>query len=245
MKVLSSFELLRIWEEETDHSLIQKTIRLLCEAFEEDAKTIAHLSIGQRDARMLQLREWMFGSRLRHITNCPQCKDTIEWETNTSDLKFQSITPEPVVDTYTLDKDGYTIRFRLPDSYDMARAIADPAYHTDQKKMIADCILEKRLGSANLETHEIPGQIWNALDEEMERKDPQADIQMNILCPSCSHQWSAGFDIVAFLWAEIKNWAHRVMQDVYLLAHSFGWSEKDILNMSARRRQLYIQMLTA
>lgn len=245
MKILSPAELLTIWEEGMEQPLLEKSIRLLSKAFEEDVKTMGHLSIGQRDARLLHLHEWMFGSTLRNLANCPQCNETIEWETNTRDLTLQPILPDGQVKTFTCEKEGYRIRFRLPDSYDISRAVVDPSYLADQKKLIADCILEKTKEGITCEGNTLPDEIWNAVEEQMAKEDPQADIRMTIICPSCSYRWDAGFDIAGFLWAEIQNWAQRIMQEVYLLARSFGWSEKDILNMGARRRQTYLQMLPA
>ena len=77
----------------------------------------------------------------------------------------------------------------------------------------------------------------------MSEEDPQADIRMNLICPACTNKWETRFDIVGYLWAEIDNWAYRLMGEVVVLARAFGWQEKDIVNMSARRRHLYIQML--
>ena len=236
---------MRIWEEELDQPLLRKTLRLLSEAYPGgDMKSVGHLSIGDRDARLLQMREWMFGPLLRIIANCPQCREMIEWESNIDNFKLQPVLPELNVRTFTLEKDGYHIRFRLPDTYDISKAINDPSYLSDQNKLIRDCILEKSRDGEKFEGYDLPEAVWNALDDRMGKEDPQADIRMDIKCPACSHHWEASFDITGYIWAEIENWAHRVMREVVLLARSFGWAEKDILQMSPMRRQLYIQMLT-
>jgi len=65
-----------------------------------------------------------------------------------------------------------------------------------------------------------------------------------------SHRWcpgadrfDAGFDIGSFLWAELDAWAARILGEVHELASVYGWSEHDILEMSAVRRQAYLHLI--
>lgn len=244
MKPLSAFELLKTWEEGIDQPLHEKTLRLLAKACSVgDYKDMGLLSIGERDARLLQLREWLFGSRLMNMTNCPKCREAVEWETNTEDLHLQLLPPELSVKSFKLDKDDFLIHFRLPNTHDITNAIADASNEFDQKKILAGCIIEMSKKGKKFKEDNLPDEVLDALSRRMEEEDPQADISMKIDCPACKHVWEARFDIVSFLWAEIHNWAQRIIQEVALLARSFGWAEKDILNMSARRRQLYLQMI--
>jgi|SRR5450432_1012498 hypothetical protein len=244
MRALTAEELLRIWEQGLDQPPLEKSIRLLGSACSAtDLRDISHLSIGERDARLLALREWMFGDTLRNTAECPKCKEKAEWEINTADLRLQKLLPDPGIRIFEIDKSSYFIRFRLLDSDDISRAIKDPVYRTDEKKILSDCILEARKSGVICDAADLPEPVWEAMAGLMSKEDPQADIKVKISCPICKHQWQAKFDIMSFFWAEIHNWAQRMIQEIYLLARSFGWSEKEILNMSDRRRQMYIQML--
>jgi len=51
------------------------------------------------------------------------------------------------------------------------------------------------------------------------------------------------FDILTYLWSEIEDWAQRLLLEVHTLALAYGWSERDILAMSPRRRRLYLEMV--
>ncbi len=53
------------------------------------------------------------------------------------------------------------------------------------------------------------------------------------------------FDILSYLWTEIEDWAQRLLVDVHTLAVSYGWSERDILALSPRRRRMYLELLGA
>ena len=246
MKPLSASELLIIWEEGLDQSLLEKTMRLLGKACSvSDHNDIGLLSIGERDARLLQLREWLFGYRLKNMAHCPKCKEPVEWETSTENLHLQQLPADLAVRSFILEKDDYSINFRLLNTHDISNAMTDTTYQADQKKILSDCIVGVNKKGKKYKEKKLPDEVLDALSRRMEEEDPQADIRMNIQCPACAHQWQARFDIVSFLWTEINSWAQRMMQEVYLLARSFGWSEKDILNMSSRRRQLYLQMLQA
>jgi hypothetical protein len=73
--------------------------------------------------------------------------------------------------------------------------------------------------------------------------DPQAEVRVAVTCPACHHPWSTVFDIVAYLWSEIDDWARRLLSEVDVLASSYGWNESAILGMTARRRRLYLEII--
>ena len=80
--------------------------------------------------------------------------------------------------------------------------------------------------------------------EAMAQVDSQADVQLDLVCPSCGHQWQATFDIVSFFWSEINAWAYRVLHEVHTLASAYGWREADILALDPGRRQFYLQLVS-
>jgi T4 bacteriophage base plate protein. len=241
LRPLTTAELLQVWEKGLNQTMLDKTLGLLAMACSaNDPRDIGHLSIGERDARLLQLREWTFGQRLQNVTTCPQCNESVEWESDLKDLYLQPILPGLSVKTFVLEKDPFHIRYRLPDSFDVLKAVSNKEEH---KKILANCLLEIHCQDEICTTDDLYEEIWVLLNDRMAQEDPQANIRINLSCPSCSYKWDALFDIVSFFWAEINNWAKRIMQEVCLLARAFGWSEKDILSMGSYRRQLYIQMI--
>jgi len=68
-------------------------------------------------------------------------------------------------------------------------------------------------------------------------------VRLDLACPSCGHLGQAIFDISAIFWAEISAQARRLLREIHLLASAYGWREADILAMSARRRQAYLEMI--
>ena len=82
-------DLLTVWEQGLSQTLVQKSIKLLqvCSTSVSVAE-VASWSIGERDARLLQLREWLFGTQLVNMAHCPACNETVEWEKHHDRLVF-------------------------------------------------------------------------------------------------------------------------------------------------------------
>jgi hypothetical protein len=250
MRPLTAPELLQVWEDTAHTSPTERSLRLLAMACPDATATappssypfddMSALSIGERDARLLQLRIWMFGSLLRNKTSCPACGQLMEWTTEAADLLLQLPEANAHLRSFDLQADDIRIRFRLPNSRDLAGAPEGD----DPRQLLAACILAVERGSEPLSPADLSDSVWEAVDAQMQQIDPQADIRMAMNCPSCKHPWEVNFDIGQYLWAEIDNWARHITHEVYLLARSFGWSEHDILAMTPRRRQLYLEMIS-
>ncbi len=246
MRPLTNSELLNVWEAGLKETVIEKSLRLLSVACNEPGMhAIAQLSIGERDAALLQIREWLFGAMLTNTALCPNCSQVIEWEHNLQDLRLQPLPAGDSPKEFTLEEDGFKLRFRLLNSYDLLKMMSGAQHITDAKKVLTGCILEVAHNQHHYTTGDLPDQVFDLLSERMEKEDPQADIRILVACPGCCFQWEVPFDIATYLWIEIDNWAVHLLQEVYVLAKAFGWSEQDILNMSPHRRQLYLQMLQA
>jgi hypothetical protein len=91
----------------------------------------------------------------------------------------------------------------------------------------------------------LPGGAAEGVAEAMSRLDPQADIRIEVVCPSCGHRSERLFDIGVFLWDEMQTWAVRTLREVHELAQAYGWREQDILAMSAARRSVYLALSKA
>ncbi len=99
MRALSASELLGVWERGLAQQPIQRALTLLSAAFPQTSPDVlAKLSIGQRDACLLTLREWLFGSQLVSLAMCPHCGERLELTFNVADIRVPS-KAEPVSDT--------------------------------------------------------------------------------------------------------------------------------------------------
>lgn len=243
MRTLSPNDMLRIWEHGQRLHPIDRAIGTLAVVMAGASRdNLARLSIGQRDAYLFQVWVHNFGSGIHGVATCSRCEEKL---TYTFDLD-KVVHPDPSADEpgeHKLISAGYEVRFRLPNSFDMAAVVecSDPA-------VARDTILERCISSAQKESEEVsidnlPESVMIELTEMMLSLDPQAEIQLDLLCPACGHKWMETLDIMKFLWAEISARVERLLQEVHTLAWAYGWREQDILAMSPSRRQIYLSMV--
>ena len=245
MHVLSAVELLDVWEYGLYRPQAQRALALLAVAYPETSRdALAALSIGQRDARLLTLREELWGSRMAALVVCPGCRDQLELALDTREMLSEVPPQQP--SEIPLNIAEYSVTFRLPTSLDVAEATSqtsDP--ETCRNLILHRCLLSSQQGDASVDSDHLPPEVITELAKSMAEADPLADIQLALTCPSCEQNWRAAFDIVSFLWTEIEVWAWRILTDVHTLARAYGWRERDILNLSPMRRQYYLEMVGA
>jgi T4 bacteriophage base plate protein len=242
MRPLTAGELLDIWERGASLSSADRAQVLLRAAHESSRDPDpAQIPLGERDARLLTLRESTFGKRVAAVTRCPKCKGEIELTFEVSDLK---VPPWESTGELAISEGEYQVKFRLPNSVDVAAVSAEAGGEESVRKhLLRRCIIEAVRNGQTVPAELLPELVVNALSDRMSELDPQAEIDLQLSCESCGERWSEMFDVESFFWAEINAWAGRLLNDVHQLAASYGWSERDILAMSAARRNAYLHLI--
>lgn len=245
MRALTAAQLLAVWEQGADQPLVRRALLLLAAACEdESAAALAGLSIGARDMRLLALREWTFGASLTSVTDCPACKERLELTFQTRDLQtIPDALPAEAEKALTYTQDGYRVVYRLPNSQDLIWAAESPSVAAGRQALIERCLAEVDYQGQPVPVSALPDTVLKGVIGAMRNADPQADIRIDLHCPACGHDWQAPFDILAYFWNEIEAWAYRTLQEIHRLALAYGWSETEILALSARRRQMYLAMI--
>jgi hypothetical protein len=101
------------------------------------------------------------------------------------------------------------------------------------------------VGEEEFPTDAFDGAGRQAAGRLLERADPLADLRLAATCPRCGVAWSSIFDVIEFVWEELRSWAVRLLREVHLLACAYGWEEREVLALSAWRRRFYLQQLAA
>jgi hypothetical protein len=253
MRALSASELLEVWERGSAQVPVERALTLLGAACDDQTpQALARLSIGRRDALLFTLRERTFGPHLNGLADCPGCGAVLETHLNASDLRVE---PKggpradlgEAAETLTLAVAGCEVSFRLPHSLDLL-AVADGGRTNDASArtlLIERCLVAAERDGERLDAGRLPPPVIEAMTRRMAEADPQAEVQFALACPECGAHWHSLFDIESFFWAEINAWAHRTVGEVHVLASAYGWHEADILNMSAWRRQCYLNLTGA
>lgn len=241
MRPLSAPELLGVWERGLAQQSVERAQALLAAACPETPPdALAQLSIGQRDACLLTLREWAFGPQAVGLATCPACGERHELTFNLADLRVAPASE--ACDEATVSSAGYALRFRLPNSMDLAAIIKQKDVARARLILLERCLLSAHQGGREARAEELPEEVIKAAADRMAQADPQADVQLVLSCISCSQQWGEPFDIVSFFWSEIHAWACRILAEVHTLASAYGWREVDILAMHPWRREFYLEI---
>ena len=241
MVPLSASELLAVWERGLKKEAPERALALLASANPDSSReALASLSVGRRDAALLRLREWAFGHEITSNAACENCGQVLEMTLDTSRLRHPSC-DAPAPAEFPLAAQGCELRMRLPNTADL---LACSGMDPDEipRKLFTRCLVSAGSQGKQLGAEQLPEEVVQAAIEEMERTDPQANVEIDISCAACGHQWRELFDIVSFFWIEIDAWARRMLREIHILASAYGWSETEILNLSPLRRHWYLEM---
>lgn len=241
MSTLSASELLAAWERGLGQRQVDRTLTLLAATHPRSPRdALAKLSIGRRDAGLFSLREEIFGPQLTGVAVCPQCRERLELNFNTADIRESAANTG---EDLSICVDEWQVRFRLPNSDDLLALADGSQLGASRAQLLRQCILAVERNGESRELDDVPANVIDATLQRMSEVDPLGDLQLALSCPLCGYEWQAAFDIAVFLWTEINAWAHRMLRDVDALARVYGWREADILAMSPLRRQVYLEMI--
>jgi hypothetical protein len=196
----------------------------------------------------LALREQWFGPRFLALAACPRCGEPVELSFDAGEIRA---VPEAVVEEIAVEEplaltaDGFTLRFRLPDSLAVAALPAGVDTSERVRLLLRECVLGAERGGEEVPAGELSGAAVEAVADRMAEADPQADVRLALACPACGEAWAEAFDIASYLWIEVDAWARRLLREVHRLASAYCWGEAEILAMGPLRRQAYLEMLNA
>lgn len=212
-------------------------------------QAVRSLTVGDREALLLQLRRLTTGNRLVCIVTCPHtgCGEKMDL-----DLAIDELLLPPyghIQATYlrncTANGDAFDINFKLPTGADQ-EAVADLARISPKDaaaSMLQRCIIDVKVNGQETDAP-LPESVCLELSEAMADLDPQAELVLNLKCPYCRRGFSTALDMGTFIFAEIEERSRALYREVHLLALHYHWSEADILAMTSDRRRRYLELLS-
>jgi hypothetical protein len=238
---VTAARLLDAWERGLFAAPPERPLLLLEAVTNQDRASLAALPLGARDRLLLELRQSALGSRIQCESRCPACDERVEFGVRVPALECE--TAGAASDACEIEHGDWRVAFRLPTTADLigcAEGSRDAA-----RRIVLRCVLAARRGDAQVAPDTLPDAVVEAVAERCADLDPQADIELELACPTCGHGWHSPFDIAAFLWNELESWATRMLDDIHVIASRYGWSEAAILNLSPSRRRYYLERLQA
>jgi len=238
---LSAEKILALWETGRPQHALDRALTILAAATPGARRAaLADLSIGERDARLLQLRALVLGPRAEGFAECPRCSERVEFPLDFSALLEGRAPSRPAVTCarHEIETNGHQISFRLPTSRDLAEVALAPDSVEALRRLAEVCLLD-------FPEFDLPNETLETVSRAMLEADPLAEILMCLECPACGHEWDLLFEIAEFFWTEIAAQAQRLLREIDALARAYGWTEREILNLPAQRRQTYLELVAA
>lgn len=184
--------------------------------------------IARRDRALFDLRILLFGEAVDAVTTCPRCGEPLELSLSMRELRPASSVPGRTR-WHAIRLGRAQVRYRPPDTEDLIAAGAAATLTEMRTALLARCIQS--------DDPDIREQVAARLPA-----DP-TDVRFDLSCPACAHRWQVPFDIGAFVWREVDDWALRTLDEIHVIATAYGWTEDEILRLSARRRDAYVGMI--
>lgn len=238
MRGLTADELLDVWERGRRRSAIDRTLLMLAAGGIVDSAEA--LTVGERDRKILGLRAATFGDDLDAVAPCPRCGERCAFTLSCSAL----LLPERRGDITRWRHGTWTARVRPPTVADLAAAATRLTEEDAEASLLERCVDDLRDGGASTvaAVAMAPSDVRDALAAAVAGIDPQADLALHLRCAACGDAWRTRLDIAAFLWNEIAAAARRLLEQVHVLAATYGWRERDILALTVERRDAYVRL---
>ena len=239
MRIPSDSELIAVWERCSGEHPVDRALILLSACFGESPEELTMLSVGSRDARLLEVYDGFFGSELNAFAECPVCGEGLEYGLNAHSLALSQRKEDVPL---TLETEEMLFQLRLPDSSDLRALMGCSNVEDATQLLVKRCVIEAHMGEMPALIEPLPQPTIDLIANRLAAANPQAEILIDLTCTACSHSWQVIFDIEAFLWLKISATVRRLLQQVHTLASAYGWCESDILALSSTRRQIYVEM---
>jgi hypothetical protein len=216
---------------------------------QENESWLSELSLGDREALLLEIRRLTFGDRIPCTLKCPSCLQMMDFELPARQLllSIPESTPEFHEETFVVSVTRWLVRFRLPRASDLEAALVTNGASKPEEAASAvlrgcvDWVMRESEGLAP--ASEWPAGLEEQISARMAELDPQAEIALHLECPACQHGFSSTFDIADYFFRELESRQMQLLYDVHHLALAYHWSESDILRMTPRKRKLYLELL--
>jgi hypothetical protein len=209
---------------------------------------VRSLTVGDREALILQLRRLTWGDRMQCVLSCPSpdCGEKLDLQLSVTDLLVPARDgqPERYEASVTGDDTSWLVRFRLPTGSDqeavagLARGDLSAAVETLLLRSIDSAVSREGADAGGL-----PEAVRQQLPGLMSELDPQAEIKLTVTCQVCGGTFEVLFDAAGYFFQELKAGMRLLFHEVHLLAYHYHWSLREILGMSVRSRRRFLQLL--
>jgi hypothetical protein len=232
VSLLDPASLLVAWERGREEPALDRALTLLAVDTGRPVREAAALDVGSRDALLAAVLGRIVGSTAWTAVECASCGERLDVPVDIAAVaRFPAYDPGGVFETGVGDS---AVAFRLPTTADLAALpVGDPVA---ARRLLLDRCVEST-------GDELPDSVGLAVQGAMEVVAPGGAVEIAVRCDACGGVTDALLDVPALLWAEVEAEAAALVEDVHALAAAYGWSEAEVLRLSAPRRAAYLELV--
>jgi hypothetical protein len=236
----SAAALLEAWEKARIGGLAARVACLLrLVRPHEDEAALLEVPIGQRNRSLLVLHVVLAGPEVQCVVRCSHCQELNELSLQAAALMVPpGITPPG---GFQADAGPWTLRFRLPNTADLVIGMGGGDLPSMRRIVAERCLLAIEPAPEG----PLPEALIDALSLAIGRADPAAELLFHIQCVACGEQFVTLLDPSHLVWRELDDTSQRLLLEVDALARVYHWPEREILALSAERRQAYLSLVGA
>jgi hypothetical protein len=221
--------IVHIWERGRREHPIDRALTILSLLSGRPRTELASMSVERRDGQLLAWRNRLFGRELPGYASCPLCGCAV-------DVALTIDGNDESADRFTVQVGGQRVAAHLPTTLDLLAVAGCDSVDEASRALIARCIGD----GTEPDRAAVSDDTTEAVAAELDRRAGLSASVVPLACPDCGHEWQLELDIAEFLWREVEILAVRLLRDVDMLARRYGWSEREILALSATRRSFYL-----
>lgn len=208
---------------------------------EEDA--LETLPVGERLAMLIELVKSGGPDFLTVDVTCgaPGCGQPYKLEldlTALQELHYRACQ----VDKIEVDQEGSSIHLRRPTAEDQFRWREN---HYLNSRQAAEHMMQTLVVESEMDlTPPVPEAVLQTIEEAMWKADPLVALTVSSTCPDCGHGQEQPLDLGRVLLCHLEGIQTGLLETVHQLAKSYHWTEDQILNLPARRRNRYLRLIS-
>jgi hypothetical protein len=235
---LTPATVLELWEAGLGRSPAARADLLLSSAVADGDdrrhEDVAGWPVGRRDRTLLE-HYCPSGAALEAVADCPSCGSALDVAVDTRALVAGSTTGPVAVEV-----GDHRVVVRAVTVGDLRALPAGAGPEAARSALLERCVVRATRGGNDVPPAELPAPVVERVEAALDDLDPTGDVVLVLTCDDCGESWAESLDPVRFAWAALESSARRLATEVHTLARAYGWSEQDILGLSAFRRHLYL-----
>ena len=229
---MTSADTLDLWEAGLTMTPAARAVLLLEAAGHAD---VSRWPVGRRDQALLAIYGSAPGA-LAAVAECPACGTTLDLDLDAHQLAAGVSSHDRV----TVELGGYRVTARPLSAVDVATLDPGTSVADQRVELLVASVIEAEHDGAAIDARELPEDVAAGVERAVADADPAAELELALVCADCGARWTELLDPVRFAWSTVEESARTLATDVHTLAHAYGWSEQEILELSPFRRHLYL-----